>query len=79
MKILIIGICAVLTVSALSEINVQEQKHHIQKREESRIGELFGTVVALLLVGGFLFYVVPFLLQVAVPIVLVSTRFLNFA
>ena len=70
MKILIIGIFAVLTVSALSEIN--DEKHHLQKREESRIGELVGTVVALLLVGGFLFYVVPFLLQVAVPIVLVS-------
>ena len=79
MKILLIGIFAVLTVSALSEINVQEEKHHLQKREESRIGELVGTVVALLLVGGFLFYVVPFLLQVAVPIVLVSTRFVNFA
>ena len=72
MKILIIGIFAVLTVSALSEINLPEEKHHLQKREESRIGELVGTVVALLLVGGFLFYVVPFLLQVAVPIVLVS-------
>ena len=76
MKILIIGIFAVLTVSALSEIN--DEKHHLQKREESRIGELVGTVVALLLVGGFLFYVVPFLLQVAVPIVLVSKLFRKF-
>ena len=77
MKILIIGIFAVLTVSALSKIN--DEKHHLQKREESRIGELVGTVVALLLVGGFLFYVVPFLLQIAVPIVLVSKLFRKFA
>ena len=76
MKILLIGIFAVLTVSALSEIN--DEKHHLQKREESRIGELVGTVVALLLVGGFLLYVVPFLLQIAVPIVLVSKLFRKF-
>ena len=81
MKILILSTFAILAVSAIQaiELNVEEENHHLQEWmfdiDNIDIKDAFKGVVALVVIGLFLYYVVPALVAVVVPILIVSKLF----